>query len=65
MFVSDWYEADNQIIKPMIKNAAQRYVSEKKLTMRSCADEIAADAKAGAPAAAPAAVKAAPAAAKK
>jgi branched-chain amino acid transport system substrate-binding protein len=65
VFVSDWYEADNQIIKPMIKNAAQRYVTEKKLTMRSCADEIAADAKAGAPAAAPAAVKAAPAAAKK
>ena len=45
VFTSDFYEADNQIIKPMIKAAAQRYVTEKKLTMRSCADEIAADAK--------------------
>jgi branched-chain amino acid transport system substrate-binding protein len=59
-FTSDFYEADSQIIKPMIKNAAQRYVAEKKLTMRSCADEMAAEAKSGS-AAAPAAVKAAPA----
>ena len=61
VFTSDFYEADNQIIKPMIKAAAQRYVADKKLTMRSCADEIAADAKAAAPVAAPAAVKSAPA----
>jgi branched-chain amino acid transport system substrate-binding protein len=60
-FTSDFYEADNQIIKPMIKAAAQRYVTDKKLTMRSCADEIAADAKGAAPVAAPAAVKSAPA----
>ncbi len=45
VFTSDFYESDNQIIKPMIKAAAQRYVTEKKLTMRSCADEIAADLK--------------------
>jgi len=64
VFTSDFYEADNQIIKPMIKAAAQRYVTEKKLTMRSCADEIAAAAKAATPAAAPAAVKTAPAAKK-
>jgi branched-chain amino acid transport system substrate-binding protein len=64
-FTSDFYEADNQIIKPMIKNAAQRYVTEKKLTMRSCADEISADGKSGGATAAPAAVKAAPPAAKK
>jgi len=63
VFVSDFYEADNQIIKPMIKAAAERYVTEKKLTMRSCATEIAAD-KGGAAAAAPAAVKTAPAAKK-
>ncbi len=63
VFVSDFYEADNQIIKPMIKAAAERYVTEKKLTMRSCATEIAAD-KGGAAAAAPAAVKSAPAAKK-
>ena len=61
VFTSDFYEADNQIIKPMIKAAAQRYVTDKKLTMRSCADEIAADAKGATPAAAPAAVKTAPA----
>jgi branched-chain amino acid transport system substrate-binding protein len=41
-FTSDFYEADSQIIKPMIKNAAQRYVAEKKLTMRNCAAELSA-----------------------
>jgi branched-chain amino acid transport system substrate-binding protein len=65
VFTSDFYDADNQIIKPMIKAAAQRYVAEKKLTMRSCADEIAADAQVATSAAAPAAVKTAPAPAKK
>jgi branched-chain amino acid transport system substrate-binding protein len=65
VFTSDFYEADNQIIKPMIKAAAQRYVTDKKLTMRSCADEIAADVKSASAAAAPAAVKTAPAPAKK
>jgi len=47
-FVSDYYEADNQIIKPMIKTSSARYVAEKKLTMRSCADEISAAAPAAA-----------------
>ena len=65
VFASDFYESDNQIIKPMIKAAAQRYVTDKKLTMRSCADEIAADTKTAAATAAPAAVKTAPAPAKK
>jgi branched-chain amino acid transport system substrate-binding protein len=41
VFTSDFYEADNQIIKPMIKSAAQKYVADKKLTMRSCASEMA------------------------
>ena len=41
VFVFDFYESDNQIIKPMIKNAAEKYVTEKKLTMRSCASELA------------------------
>ena len=41
VYVSDFYESDNQIIKPMIKNAAEKYVTEKKLTMRSCASELA------------------------
>ncbi|MGH6643950.1 MAG: ABC transporter substrate-binding protein [Bradyrhizobium sp.] len=39
-FTSDWYEADSQIIKPMIKAAAQKYVADKKLTMRSCDKEL-------------------------
>jgi len=58
-FTSDWYEADSQIIKPMIKAAAQKYVADKKLTMRSCDKELTDAAKAPAPAktAAPAAKK--------
>ncbi len=35
---SDFYQADEQIIKPMVKTAADKYVSEKKLTRRSSAD---------------------------
>ena len=35
---SDWYQADEQIIKPMVKTAADRYAAEKKLTRRSGAD---------------------------
>jgi branched-chain amino acid transport system substrate-binding protein len=37
-FSSDWYEADAQIIKPMVKAAADKYAGEKKLTRRSPAD---------------------------
>ncbi|MDZ4355972.1 MAG: ABC transporter substrate-binding protein [Variovorax sp.] len=36
--MSDWYEADSQIIKPMVKAAADKYASEKKLTRREAAD---------------------------
>ncbi len=61
-FSSDWFESDDQIIKPMIKDFAARYAAEKKITRRSCEAEIAAAQKA-APAAAPA--KAAAPAAKK
>jgi branched-chain amino acid transport system substrate-binding protein len=35
---SDFYQADEQIIKPMVKAAADKYVSEKKLTRRTSAD---------------------------
>jgi len=57
-FASDWYEADSQIIKPMIKEFANRYAAEKKITRRSCEAEMAAAAKAApAKAAAPAAKK--------
>jgi branched-chain amino acid transport system substrate-binding protein len=37
-FSSDWYQADEQIIKPMVKAAADKYAAEKKLTRRSGAD---------------------------
>jgi branched-chain amino acid transport system substrate-binding protein len=35
---SDYYEADEQILKPMIKAAADKYLAEKKLTRRTPAD---------------------------
>ena len=59
-FVSDWYEADSQILKPMIRDAAAKYLTDKKLTRRSCEAEMTAAAKTVATAA-----PAKPAAAKK
>jgi branched-chain amino acid transport system substrate-binding protein len=35
---SDYIAADSQIIKPMIKAGADRYLAEKKLTRRTAAD---------------------------
>ena len=37
-FTSDWYQADEMIIKPMVKTAADKYAAEKKLTRRTAAD---------------------------
>ncbi len=37
-FSSDWYEADEQIIKPMIKAGSEKYLADKKLTRRAVAD---------------------------
>lgn len=37
-FSSDWYQSDEAIIKPMIKAAADKYATEKKLERRSSAD---------------------------
>ena len=37
-FTSDWYEADEQILKPMIEAAAEKYAAEKKLTRRKRED---------------------------
>ncbi len=34
----DWYEADTQILKPMIKTAADKYAAEKKIERRSPQD---------------------------
>ncbi len=37
-FSSDWYQADEQILKPMVRAAADKYAAEKKLTRRAPAD---------------------------
>jgi len=37
---SDWYEADQQIIRPMIQRSAAAYLAEKKLARRDCAKEL-------------------------
>ncbi len=37
-FTSDWLQADDQILKPMVKAAADKYAAEKKLTRRTGAD---------------------------
>jgi branched-chain amino acid transport system substrate-binding protein len=37
-FSSDWMQADEQILKPMVKQAADKYAAEKKLERRTPAD---------------------------
>jgi len=37
-FSSDWLQGDEQILKPMVKAAADKYAAEKKLTRRAGAD---------------------------
>ena len=37
-FSSDWYQADEQILKPMVKAAADKYAADKKLTRRTPED---------------------------
>jgi len=37
-FISDWYQADEQIIKPMVKSTADKYAAEKKMERRTPAD---------------------------
>ncbi|MCM5682082.1 ABC transporter substrate-binding protein [Schlegelella sp. S2-27] len=37
-FTSDWYQADEQILKPMVKAAADKYAGEKKLERRAASD---------------------------
>ena len=38
VFSSDWLQADDAIIKPMVKNAADKYAGEKKIERRTPAD---------------------------
>ena len=35
---ADWYQADEQIIKPLVKAGADKYLADKKLTRREAAD---------------------------
>ncbi len=37
-FSSDWYQADEQIIKPMVKAGAEKYLADKKLQRRDVKD---------------------------
>ena len=37
-FSSDWYEADDSILKPMVKSAADKYAGEKKINRRDPSD---------------------------
>jgi branched-chain amino acid transport system substrate-binding protein len=37
-FSSDWYQADDQIIKPMVKAGAEKYMADKKLQRRDVKD---------------------------
>jgi branched-chain amino acid transport system substrate-binding protein len=37
-FSSEWLQADEQVLKPMVKAAADKYAAEKKLTRRAPAD---------------------------
>ena len=37
-FSSDWYQADDSILKPLVKQSAEKYLAEKKLSKRDNAD---------------------------
>jgi branched-chain amino acid transport system substrate-binding protein len=37
--VSEWYESDDKVIKPMVESAAKKYADEKKLSIRDCSKE--------------------------
>ena len=36
--LSDWYQADDQIIKPMVKAGSEKYLADKKLSRRDVKD---------------------------
>ena len=35
---ADWYQSDDQIMKPLVKAGADKYLADKKLTRRTAAD---------------------------
>jgi branched-chain amino acid transport system substrate-binding protein len=38
-FTSDWYEADNKMLRPMVEAQARKYAAEKKIEVRDCSKE--------------------------
>lgn len=38
-YTSEWYEADNKMLRPMVEAQAKKYAAEKKLEQRNCATE--------------------------
>ncbi len=38
-FTSDWYEADNKMLRPMVEAQAKKYAAEKKIEVRDCSKE--------------------------
>ncbi len=37
--ISDWYQADDGLLQPMVKEAAEKYAKEKNITPRDCSKE--------------------------
>lgn len=37
--ISEWYESDDKVLKPMVAAAAKKYADEKKLAIRDCSKE--------------------------
>ncbi|QQS15057.1 MAG: ABC transporter substrate-binding protein [Rhodospirillales bacterium] len=37
--ISDWYQGDDQILAPMVKETAAKYAAEKKITPRDCSKD--------------------------
>ncbi len=37
VYVSDWIEGNNKLLRPMVEDAARKYAKEKNLTPRDCA----------------------------
>jgi branched-chain amino acid transport system substrate-binding protein len=38
-YTSDWYEADNKFIRPLVEASAAKYAAERKITPRDCSKE--------------------------
>ena len=38
-YTSDWLEADNKFVRPLVEKSAREYAAEKKITPRDCSKE--------------------------